>query len=567
MIPDQVIGGRYELGERLGFGGMSTVHLARDGVLEREVAVKLLAEHLAHDAQFVSRFRREAQAAARLMHPNIVQVYDYGFDADTGRHYIVMEYIRGQSGAEIIREDSRLGVGEALQLVDGACRGLEHAHANGVIHRDVKPGNILRSDDGAVKLADFGIAKAAQDQTSQITQVGSVLGTAAYLAPEQAAGEEAGPEADIYGLGVVTYQFLSGRLPYEAESLTELVLLQQRRRPPPLDEVNQEVPPALARAVERALALEARDRYSSAEELREALHAGAQGIFCEAENPTSATEMLPRERPAAPSTEAAGPSRPSPLRRRGGSSPRRHAGPRPVVRPSRLASRPRNRRHAPRRHRPRALRRASWVGCSCSRSWAPRSRSSRWTAPTSARAWSFDPSTATTRRRSSTRRSALSATTRAEPRQTTVGLEVTSPGNGGRRSPPHRAQRPPQDPRGGAPARSAAARCGRTPAAIAAPQVGHEARQEGEVVQREQPHPGELAVGEQIVHVAARVAGGTGRTWASLHDRLLCLVRQRPVVRSTRQRPLGSGTNATPCRPRRVGIAQSNVSTPARLRG
>ncbi|HEV2775305.1 MAG TPA: protein kinase [Solirubrobacteraceae bacterium] len=289
-----VIAGRYELGERLGYGGMSTVLVAVDRRLERQVAVKLLAEHLADDSQFISRFRREALSAARLVHPNIVQVFDFGLDEVSGRHYIVMEYIQGRSGAEILREETRLGVGDTLELVDGACRGLVHAHRMGVIHRDVKPGNILRSDDGAVKLADFGIAKAVGG-TSQLTQAGSVLGTAAYLAPEQASGGEVGPPADMYGLGVVTYQLLAGRLPYEAGSLTELALLQQREYPIRLDEITPEVPPALALAVEKALALDPADRYASAEEMRRALHDGARGIAPPGSEPTAATSMLARE--------------------------------------------------------------------------------------------------------------------------------------------------------------------------------------------------------------------------------------------------------------------------------
>jgi len=273
----QLLAGRYELGERLGSGGMSTVVLALDRRLERHVAVKLLAEHLADDQQFVSRFRREALSAARLVHPNIVQVFDFGLDEATGRHYIVMEHVEGQSGAEILREQGMLPVAEALGIVAQACRGLDYAHRNGVVHRDVKPGNLLRSTDGVVKLADFGIAKALSEESS-ITQVGSVLGTAAYLAPEQATGVEATARSDIYSLGVVSYQFLSGRLPYEATTLTELALKQQREAPPLLDHVNPEVTPELAAAVDRALALEPADRYATAEELREALVAGARGV-------------------------------------------------------------------------------------------------------------------------------------------------------------------------------------------------------------------------------------------------------------------------------------------------
>jgi eukaryotic-like serine/threonine-protein kinase len=294
-----VIAGRYELGERLGYGGMSTVVVAVDRRLERQVAVKLLAEHLADDSQFVSRFRREALAAARLVHPNIVQVFDFGLDEASGRHYIVMEYIRGRSGAEILREETRLGVDDTLELVDGACRGLAHAHRMGVVHRDVKPGNILRSDEGAVKLADFGIAKATVGQASQITQAGSVLGTAAYLAPEQASGGDVGPAADIYGLGVVTYQLLAGRLPYDAASLTELALMQQGTQPARLDEVVAEVPTELALAVHRALAREPAQRYASAEEMRRALHDGARGIAPEGDDATDATALLASREPTA----------------------------------------------------------------------------------------------------------------------------------------------------------------------------------------------------------------------------------------------------------------------------
>jgi eukaryotic-like serine/threonine-protein kinase len=270
------IAGRYRIEGRLGFGGMSTVHLALDLRLERQVAVKLLAEHLAEDPTFVSRFQREAQAAARLVHPNIVQVFDSGQDETTGQYFIVMEYIEGQSCAEILRDDGWVDVDEAIAIIDQACEGLHYAHRHGVVHRDVKPGNLLRGREGDVKLADFGIAKATEQ--SSITQVGSVLGTAAYLAPEQARGEEAGPRADLYALGVVTYQLISGRLPYEASSLTELALKQQQETPPLLDTLVAAVSPQLAEAVAISLALDPEDRYQTAREMGRALGDGADGI-------------------------------------------------------------------------------------------------------------------------------------------------------------------------------------------------------------------------------------------------------------------------------------------------
>jgi serine/threonine protein kinase len=276
MTGTTTIAGRYRIEGRLGVGGMSTVHLAFDDRLERYVAIKLLAEHLADDPAFVSRFRREALSAARLVHPNIVQVFDFGFDEGHHQHFIVMEHVPGNSCAELLRDRGHLDLDEGLEVVMQACRGLDYAHRNGVVHRDVKPGNLLVSDADVVKLADFGIARAT-DQSS-ITQVGSVLGTAAYLAPEQARGEEAGPRADLYSLGVVAYQLLSGRLPYEAASLSELALKQQRESPTPLDELNPQVPHELAQAIAMALAIDQEARPADAMVLAESLRQGAQGI-------------------------------------------------------------------------------------------------------------------------------------------------------------------------------------------------------------------------------------------------------------------------------------------------
>jgi eukaryotic-like serine/threonine-protein kinase len=285
VSPPTEVAGRYLIERRLGAGGMSTVFQARDTVLERAVAVKLLAEHLADDEAFVYRFRREALSAARLQHPNIVQVFDSGQDTNTGRHYIVMEYVDGPSAADMLRERKQLEIDETLGLVRDACHGLDYAHRASVVHRDVKPGNLLFAEEmGITKLADFGIAKAAEQ--TRITQVGSVLGTAAYLSPEQARGEEAGPASDIYSLGVCAYQFLTGRLPHEYASLTELALKQQQDPVAPVTDYRPEVPRELDEAVRVALERDPDARYSTALEMAEAIEAGAHG------EATAATQRL-----------------------------------------------------------------------------------------------------------------------------------------------------------------------------------------------------------------------------------------------------------------------------------
>ncbi len=281
MSTPSEVAGRYVIERRLGAGGMSTVFMANDTVLERPVAVKLLAEHLADDEAFVYRFRREALSAARLQHPNIVQVFDSGQDPASERHYIVMEYVDGPSAADMLRERKQLEVEETVQLVRDACHGLEYAHRAGVVHRDVKPGNLLFAEEmGLTKLADFGIAKAAEQ--TRITQVGSVLGTAAYLSPEQARGEEAGPASDVYSLGVCAYQFLTGRLPHEYTSLTELALKQQQDPVAPVSDYRPEVPPELDDAVRVALERDPDARYQSALEMAVAIEAGLQGEATEA---------------------------------------------------------------------------------------------------------------------------------------------------------------------------------------------------------------------------------------------------------------------------------------------
>jgi serine/threonine protein kinase len=290
------LSGRYETGEKLGTGGMSNVYKATDRILERTVAVKILAEHLSDDERFVARFRREALAVAKLIHPNIVQVYDTGID--DGRHYIVMEYVEGRSGAQILQRQGPVEPETAAEIGIQSCAGLDYAHRRGIIHRDVKPGNLMvvggpvGGGEMVVKLTDFGIARAIEQ--TRITQVGSVVGTAAYLAPEQVRGEEATPATDVYALGVVLYQFLTGRLPYEGSSLAELAVRQQNEQPLPPDTYNSEVPESLGGAVLRALEGDPGRRYASADELASGLRLGLEGgdVTLPLDEGTSATRVL-----------------------------------------------------------------------------------------------------------------------------------------------------------------------------------------------------------------------------------------------------------------------------------
>jgi eukaryotic-like serine/threonine-protein kinase len=337
-----VLSGRYEIGERLGSGGMSSVHQATDLILERTVAVKILAEHLSDDERFVARFRREALAVAKLIHPNIVQVYDTGIDE--GRHYIVMEYVQGRSGAQILQKQGPLDAETTAEIGAQACAGLDYAHRRGIIHRDVKPGNLMVTGgpvgggEMTIKLTDFGIARAVEQ--TRITQVGSVVGTAAYLSPEQVRGEEATPATDVYALGVVLYQFLTGRLPYEGSTLAELAVRQQNEKPLPPSTYNAEVPETLGAAVLRALEGDPNRRYARASELAGGLALGLQGedVTLPMSEMTAPTNVLGGETKTRRLDQTAQteyrPAQPSPTRRPAARAPQQQQAPPPMPIPT-----------------------------------------------------------------------------------------------------------------------------------------------------------------------------------------------------------------------------------------
>jgi len=260
----QRIGERYTLVQRIGSGGMADVWSADDSMLGRQVALKFLHERFTQDAQFVERFRREAQAAAGLQHPNVVGVYDRGeFE---GRHFIAMEYVQGAALKDLINRG--LSTDEAVEIVRQILAGARFAHERGIIHRDLKPHNVLVDAEGRARVTDFGIARAG---ASEITQAGSVLGTAQYLSPEQAQGFEVGATSDLYSIGVILYEALTGRVPFEADTAVAVAMKQVSEQPRRPSQLNPEVPPALDAVVMRALAKDPVDRYQTADEFLAAL--------------------------------------------------------------------------------------------------------------------------------------------------------------------------------------------------------------------------------------------------------------------------------------------------------
>jgi eukaryotic-like serine/threonine-protein kinase len=278
-----VLGNRYRLEARIGSGGMAEVYRGLDPVLNRTVAIKTLLPQYARDSGFVQRFRREAQAAARLNHPNIVGVYDSGSDDST--HWIVMEFVEGRTLADFLASGRKPGPMQAADIAGRIAEALSAAHAQGVIHRDVKPGNVMVTRDGVVKVMDFGIARmTGSDATAP--QTSAVMGTASYLSPEQAQGGPVDARSDIYSLGVVIYELLAGRPPFTGESPVAIAWKQVNENPVPPSSINHDVPPALDAVVMKALSKNPANRYQAAEELAQDLERLRRG------EPVGATPLL-----------------------------------------------------------------------------------------------------------------------------------------------------------------------------------------------------------------------------------------------------------------------------------
>lgn len=263
IVKGQKINDRYEIRKLIGEGGMANVYLGYDTILERDVAIKVLRGDLADDEKFVRRFRREAQSASLLNHPNIVQIYDVG--EDDGNFYIVMEFINGQTLKQLIKKRGKLSVPEVVDIMSQLTDGLAHAHDSYIIHRDIKPQNIMILDDGMVKITDFGIAMAIN--ASDLTQTNSVMGSVHYLPPEQASGKGSTIKSDIYSLGIMMYEMLAGVMPFRGETAVEIAMKHLKNPMPSITKVNSAVPQSVENIILKATAKNPKNRYNNVREL------------------------------------------------------------------------------------------------------------------------------------------------------------------------------------------------------------------------------------------------------------------------------------------------------------
>src|SRR3954447_22330260 len=272
MTTPRLLGSRYEIGETLGYGGMAEVRRGRDVRLGREVAVKVLRADLARDPSFQARFRREAQAAASLNHPAIVAVYDTGEEDVYGSQpYIVMEYVEGRTLREVLKAEGRLMPRRAMEIVADVCAALDFSHRNGIIHRDIKPANVMITLAGAVKVMDFGIARAVADSSATVTQTANVIGTAQYLSPEQARGESVDARSDVYSTGCLLYELVTGVPPFQGDSPVAVAYQHVRENPVVPSARNPELPRVLDSIVMKSLAKNQQNRYQSTGEMEEDL--------------------------------------------------------------------------------------------------------------------------------------------------------------------------------------------------------------------------------------------------------------------------------------------------------
>jgi serine/threonine-protein kinase len=296
---DTLFDGRYRIERKLGAGGMADVYLAEDQELGRRVAIKILNSRHGNDDQFIERFRREAKNAAALNHPNIVSIYDRGEAEDT--YYIAMEFLDGRTLKELIIGRGAAPINVAIEYARQILSALRFAHRHGIVHRDIKPHNVLVDGEGRVKVTDFGIARAG---TSQMTETGSIVGTAQYLSPEQAKGGEVDPRSDLYSLGVVLYELLTGKTPFDGETPVEIAMKHLSTAPKPPSKLRPDVPPELDMVVMRALAKNPDERYQSADEMEGDLERVARGARVSATTADTATQVLRRPAAAAAAASA-----------------------------------------------------------------------------------------------------------------------------------------------------------------------------------------------------------------------------------------------------------------------